>query len=85
MLGADVTLVAPRTLLPPTVDDADERRTSTTLIGDLDVLYLLRMQQERMNEALVPSLREYTIRFGLTAGTGRAACAPMPSSCTRAR
>jgi aspartate carbamoyltransferase catalytic subunit len=30
------------------------------------VLYLLRMQQERMNEALVPSLREYTMRFGLT-------------------
>ena len=31
------------------------------------MLYLLRMQQERMNEALVPSLREYTMRFGLTA------------------
>jgi aspartate carbamoyltransferase catalytic subunit len=66
MLGADVTLVAPRTLLPPTVDvptttDLDD------LIDQLDVIYLLRMQRERMTEALVPSLREYTTRFGLTA------------------
>ena len=65
LLGADVTLVAPRTLLPPSVDvptttDLDE------VIGDVDVLYLLRMQQERMTESLVPSLREYTSRFGLT-------------------
>ncbi len=64
-LGADVTLVAPRTLLPPVVDepstdDLDE------LIDDVDILYLLRMQRERMREALVPSLREYTTRFGLT-------------------
>ena len=71
LLGADVTLVAPRTLLPPCVDvptttDLDE------VIGDLDVLYLLRMQQERMTESLVPSLREYTSRFGLT--PDRAAC-----------
>ena len=36
------------------------------VIADIDVLYLLRMQQERMNEALVPNLREYTTRFGLT-------------------
>ena len=30
------------------------------------MIYLLRMQQERMTESLVPSLREYTARFGLT-------------------
>jgi aspartate carbamoyltransferase catalytic subunit len=65
LLGADVTLVAPRTLLPPVVtvpvaEDLDE------VIDDVDVLYLLRMQRERMGEALVPSLREYTTRFGLT-------------------
>ncbi len=30
------------------------------------MLYLLRMQNERMTEALVPNLREYTTRFGLT-------------------
>lgn len=65
LMGADVTLVAPRTLLPPSTDvpnttDLDE------VIEDVDVLYLLRMQQERMTESLVPSLREYTARFGLT-------------------
>ncbi len=64
-LGADVTLVAPATLLPPfppapTTDRLDD------VIGDIDVLYLLRMQRERMSEALVPSLREYSRRFALT-------------------
>ncbi|MFA9565082.1 MAG: aspartate carbamoyltransferase catalytic subunit, partial [Acidimicrobiales bacterium] len=67
-LGATVTLVAPPTLLPPSTegwpvevsDDLD------AVLPKLDVVYLLRMQQERMTEALVPSLREYTARFGLT-------------------
>jgi aspartate carbamoyltransferase catalytic subunit len=74
MLGADVTLVAPRTLLPPAVDEmADVTVTADldAIIGDLDVIYLLRMQHERMNEALVPSLREYTSRFGLTPDRAR--------------
>ena len=66
MLGADVTLVAPATLLPPTplaaaTDDLD------AVIADVDVLYLLRMQRERIADAVVPSLREYSARFGLTA------------------
>jgi aspartate carbamoyltransferase catalytic subunit len=69
MLGAHVTLVAPPTLLPPslepwTVDVCDDL---DDVIADVDVLYLLRMQRERMTDALVPSLREYTTRFGLTA------------------
>jgi aspartate carbamoyltransferase catalytic subunit len=66
LLGAEVILVAPRTLLPPLVelpvaDSLDD------VVDDIDVLYLLRMQRERMNEALVPNLQEYTRRFGLTA------------------
>jgi len=64
-LGADVTLIAPRTLLPPFFDEPSTDRLDD-VIGEIDVLYLLRMQRERMNEALVPSLREYTARFGLT-------------------
>jgi aspartate carbamoyltransferase catalytic subunit len=68
MLGAHVTLVAPATLLPATgelpgatvVADLDD------VVDDVDVLYLLRMQLERSAEALVPSLREYTTRYGLT-------------------
>jgi aspartate carbamoyltransferase catalytic subunit len=65
MLGADVTLVAPRTLLPP-VTDLPTTASLDEVVDDLDVLYLLRVQRERMGEALVPDLREYTSRFGLT-------------------
>ncbi len=67
-LGAHVTLVAPPTLLPPTVADwpVDVSHDLDSLVGDVDVLYLLRMQRERMTDALVPSLREYTALYGLT-------------------
>jgi len=74
LLGAHVTVVAPRTLLPPDVGSSFADGVTDRLddvLDDLDVLYLLRMQRERMNEALVPNLREYTARFGLT--TDRAA------------
>ncbi|CAN5685546.1 MAG: aspartate carbamoyltransferase catalytic subunit [Ilumatobacteraceae bacterium] len=69
-LGADVTLVAPATLLPP-VPPAPSTADLDEVIEKLDVLYLLRMQRERMHEALVPSLREYSARFGLTAERAR--------------
>jgi len=68
MLGADVTLVAPKTLLPPVTDGMPVTITTDldAVIGEVDVVYLLRMQMERMTEALVPNLYEYTTRFGLT-------------------
>jgi len=67
-LGARVTLVAPPTLLPPSLagwpvevsHDLDE------VLRKVDVVYLLRMQRERMTESLLPSLREYTSCYGLT-------------------
>jgi aspartate carbamoyltransferase catalytic subunit len=67
-LGADVTLVAPPTLLPPDLEgwpvtvsyDLDEVLPTT------DVLYVLRIQRERQSEALFPSLREYANRYGIT-------------------
>ncbi len=67
-LGAEVTLVAPPTLLPPSLDGWPVRVSHDldAVIGDVDVMYLLRMQRERMTEHLVPTLREYTARFGLT-------------------
>lgn len=74
MLGAEVTLVAPRTLLPPDLSGLADVASTTDLdgvIADVDVLYLLRMQRERMSEALVPDLREYTARFGLTPDRAR--------------
>lgn len=73
-LGADVTWVAPRTLLPPVVSRPHTEDLDEVIGADgdgLDVLYLLRMQSERMTEALVPDMREYTGRFGLTSERAR--------------
>jgi len=68
LLGADVTLVAPPTLLPPSLEGWPVRVSHDldAVIDEVDVVYLLRMQRERMSEALVPSLREYTAWYGLT-------------------
>ncbi len=67
-LGARVTLVAPPTLLPPSLDGWPVERCHALddVLADVDVLYLLRMQRERMRDALVPTLREYTAGYGLT-------------------
>jgi len=71
-LGATVTVVAPSTLLPAGVAPGSHgwpaavTSTIDDVIGQVDVLYLLRMQSERMDSPLLPSLREYTSRFGLT-------------------
>jgi aspartate carbamoyltransferase catalytic subunit len=67
-LGAEVTLVAPPTLLPSSLEGwpVQVSHDLDSVLGAVDVVYLLRMQQERMTEALVPSLREYTSRYGLT-------------------
>lgn len=66
-LGAEVVLVAPRTLLPPDVSGWKVETSSDLdeVLGSIDVLYLLRMQRERMSEALVPDLAEYSRRFAL--------------------
>jgi aspartate carbamoyltransferase catalytic subunit len=68
-LGARVTLVAPPTLLPPSLDGwpVEVSHSLDAVVADLDVLYLLRVQRERMDEALLPSLREYSAAYGLTA------------------
>ncbi len=68
-LGAEVTLVAPPTLLPIAVDtwpcsvgyDLDAALPKT------DVIMMLRVQGERMNAAYFPSVREYSRRYGLDA------------------
>jgi aspartate carbamoyltransferase catalytic subunit len=66
-LGAEVTLVAPPTLLPVGVQtwpcavsyDLDAE------IPKSDVVMMLRVQNERMNAAFFPSSREYSRRYGL--------------------
>ena len=68
-LGAEVTLVAPPTLLPPALDTWPVHVESDldAALDRADAVYVLRMQQERQREALVPDLREYTAVWGLTA------------------
>jgi len=66
-LGAQVTLVAPPTLLPVGVDSWP-CATSYDLDAELpksDVVMMLRVQRERMNAAFFPSAREYSRRYGL--------------------
>jgi len=67
-LGADVTLVAPPTLIPQDVSgwpvtiryDLDE-----AIAAEPDALMMLRIQLERMNAAYFPTEREYSRRWGL--------------------
>ena len=67
-LGAEVTLVAPPTLLPPSLDGwpVEVSHDLDAVLPKADVVYLLRMQRERMTETLIPSLREYTACYGMT-------------------
>ena len=67
-LGARVTLVGPRTLLPPSLEGwpVDVAWSLDDIIGDLDVVYMLRIQNERIDDALFPTVREYRTLFGLT-------------------
>src|SRR3954471_17675194 len=68
MLGAHVTLVAPPTLLPPSLEGwpVAVSHDLDSVLKTVDVVYLLRMQRERQTEALLPSLREYTALYGMT-------------------
>jgi len=69
-LGAEVTLVAPPTLMPYAVDTWPCRASYDldTELRKSDVVMMLRVQQERMTAAYFPSVREYRRRYGLDAG-----------------
>jgi aspartate carbamoyltransferase catalytic subunit len=69
LVGAHVTLVGPPALLPRGIEAMGcETATEIERIGEADVVYVLRMQRERMQEGAnyVPSLREYASRWGVT-------------------
>lgn len=68
-MGAKVTLVGPPTFqLPePEVFGAEETYDFDSVIEDVDVVYMLRVQLERMEGATIPSKREYNRLWGLTA------------------
>lgn len=66
-LGAHVTLVAPPTLLPFGVESwpVTVSYDFDSVIPNVDVVMMLRIQQERMHETFFPSAREYSRYFGL--------------------
>ena len=68
LLGANVVLVAPPTLLPPDVSHwpVTVSHKLDEIIDKVDVLYMLRLQSERMAQGHVPTLREYSEQYGLT-------------------
>ncbi|MGI9008065.1 MAG: aspartate carbamoyltransferase catalytic subunit [Streptosporangiaceae bacterium] len=66
-LGAQVTLVAPPTLLPVAVNTwpCSVSYDLGSVLPASDVVMMLRVQHERMNDAYFPSVREYSRRYGL--------------------
>ena len=68
-LGAEVTLVAPPTLLPYGVDtwNVETAYDLDAVLPKADVVMMLRVQRERMNASYFPSVREYSRRYGLDA------------------
>ena len=67
-LGAQVTLVAPPTLLPSGVATwpATVHTDFDEVLTDTDVIMMLRVQRERMSGGYFPTPREYTVGYGLT-------------------
>ncbi|MCX6444415.1 MAG: aspartate carbamoyltransferase catalytic subunit [Actinobacteria bacterium] len=66
-LGAQVTLVAPPTLLPVGVDQwpVNISYDFDSIISEVDVVMMLRIQMERMSEMFFPNAREYSHYFAL--------------------
>ncbi|WP_148574902.1 aspartate carbamoyltransferase catalytic subunit [Nocardioides caldifontis] len=66
-LGAEVTLVAPPTLLPVGVEgwDVETSYDLDSVLPKADAVMMLRVQRERMSDAYFPTVREYSRRYGL--------------------
>lgn len=73
-LGAKVTLVAPPTLVPIGVESwpVDVSYDFDSVIPHVDVVMMLRVQQERMSELFFPNAREYSRYFGLNSSRMKA-------------
>jgi aspartate carbamoyltransferase catalytic subunit len=67
-LGAHVVVVAPPALLPKNIESwgVEVRNTIDDVIGEVDALYMLRMQLERMDSSIVPKLPDYCALYSLT-------------------
>jgi aspartate carbamoyltransferase catalytic subunit len=67
LTGARTSVVGPPTLVPRGIEALGcEVAYDIAAVEDADVVYVLRMQHERMGQAFVPSLREYTALYGIT-------------------
>jgi aspartate carbamoyltransferase catalytic subunit len=68
-LGAEVWVCGPPTLIPRGIEQLGVRVSTSVdeAIADADAIMMLRIQQERMQGAFFPSLREYFTLFGMTA------------------
>jgi aspartate carbamoyltransferase catalytic subunit len=67
-MGANVTVTGPPTLIPRQIEALGcASKPALDGIEKADVVYVLRMQRERMREAFVPSLREYAERYQINA------------------
>jgi aspartate carbamoyltransferase catalytic subunit len=66
-MGSQVTVFGPNTMLPPFVEALGVKKAGSMdeAVTDADVVIMLRVQQERLDDVLFPSLREYAQRFGL--------------------
>ncbi len=68
-MGASVTVAGPPTLIPREIESLSCQSTaSLDGLHEADVVYVLRMQHERMHESYIPSLREYAARYQISAG-----------------
>ena len=67
-LGADVWLSGPPTMVPTGIQRLGVRVSTSVdeVVEDADVIMMLRIQQERMQGAFFPSIREYFTVFGMT-------------------
>jgi aspartate carbamoyltransferase catalytic subunit len=73
-LGAHVRIAGPRTLIPVGYDKLIENSEGSLIVCDRideaiagsDVVMMLRIQRERMTDAFLPSLKEYSVQYGLT-------------------
>ena len=67
-MGSEVFLYGPSTLIPKNVDTLGAKVCSSLeqAVQDADVVMTLRIQKERQNDPLLPSLREYAQQFGIS-------------------
>ena len=68
IMGADITLCGPSTLIPPYAEDlgVEVSYNIDEVIDWADALNVLRIQRERMGGGMIPSIREYRNLFGIT-------------------